>query len=139
MFHIPSKHVILTDDSSINATIGSLLGHSSRKNKSREEKPILLAEVQHSAYHYSPILVELLTDSSIPLQSVTIPSLTLSSPLTTSCVRMAVPIDIMGVFQLHLSVAEVDSSLRERVLDHIKSVAKVISCKVCGSCLAVCC
>ena len=146
VFYAPTKHLIFNEDSSVNSTVRNLLGPSSGKSnpgKSKERPFLLPGGAQHMAHqHLSPLSVEILTDSSHPSGSVVTPLLALSIPLTTACVKMIIPVDVLGLFQLDLPISKVASYLRDRVLDHFGAVTRGITWKVsaslCGSILYMC-
>ena len=135
VFYVPMKHLIFNEDSSVNTTIRNLLrpfGGKTNPGKSKEIPSLPPGGAQHMAHQLlSPISVEILTDSSLLSGSVDTPSLALSIPLPAPCVKMIIPVDVLGLFPLDLPMSEVAASLRDRVLDHLGAVAKGISWKVC--------
>ncbi len=124
VFCVPSKPPLVFSES----TPVEMTGKRLLKAKPQGVTTTLHCSSQHMAHAQSlPVPIQLLTDHS---QLTNSPSLSLSSPLASHCMKVSVAVDLLVLADINSPLSKLAVICREKVNAHLKSIVRGITWKV---------
>ncbi len=127
MFCVPSKPpLVFSESTPVETTVKRLL-----KIRSQSPTITLSHSSQHMAHTQSlPVTIQLVIDHS---QLTSSPSLSLSPPLSSGCLKVGLSVDFLVLANLDSPLSELAVICREKMTKHLKSLSKRITWKVCDT------
>ena len=141
-FFVPSHRLLFSDTTPED----KLLPAPSRediRNSNKSATSATLSQRKQLGYNCNaaplspPLLANILENATPPKRSgeesgtpVYAPTLAISEPLTEPCVKVSVPLDVMGFFRPTLPLFKVATALKEAIATQLSYAADVISWQV---------